>query len=268
MQKTKSTAVNNIQTDGYALNIIKPDGNIMFCDVIGLRETKRSVKRFKENTFRTVLIHGPSGTGKSAFVRAMANELKCPLTVIYEDWISPIIGQTNQNLCKIFDEARRFVKEQGVPLILFFENIDMFGKSEGNPSFVEGEWEFMLQLDTLAENDEHIKIVAETRTENELGDALKARFEKKISVALPDRESREAIFKTQCIKRNLYDYDYEMLDFGKLAQVSKGLTGREIREIIEEWCYMLVDRDIGNHILSESHMEILCRLIAERKAAK
>ncbi len=94
-------------------------------------EMVKNVKKYEEDTGEKVgcLIKsfGPSGTGKTAFAKAIAENLEIPIKIVYSsDIFSPYSGETEQNIRKVFDEARE------TNCVLLFDEADSFLHSRGD----------------------------------------------------------------------------------------------------------------------------------------
>ncbi len=267
----------------YKINIVQPNNSMMLKDIAGLEEAKKSIDRMVIGPLKnpekyeqygleaggSIVLYGPPGTGKTTFVKAVANELGFPMVnVKCSELINSLIGETEKNIAALFDEVRRFVREQNRPIILFIDEFENIAKSRdsGDVKSAQSVQELLTQLDGFDTNNKNITIIVATNYYDSIDSAIQSRFKKKILVPLPDQEARKFLFELECRKggRKLFDYDYEAIDFSELADLSEGLSGRDIRNIMEEFLYMLVERDTNVAVLAESHMEILSRLIKER----
>ncbi len=294
-QKTYSTPAETTEkapgTKGdysqYTLNIVKPNNSMMLNDIAGLEEAKKAVDRMIISPIKNadvyeeyglqagglILLYGPPGTGKTTFAKAVANELGYPMALgTGSTLVDSYIGATAKNIKQFFAEARRFAKEQDTPLLIFIDEFECIAKSRASDDKTAQEAvpELLQQLDGFDSDNKNILIIAATNYYNLLDSAIRSRYNKKIEVPLPDKQAREFLFKNQLKGRKLKDADSAALDFSDLAEVSEGLSGRDIKNIMEEFFYMLAKRDERNSTftLENSHMDILYNLIHKAKKVK
>lgn len=138
-----------------------------------------------------LLFHGIPGAGKSAYARALAKEIDRPLfPKLASDLLSPYLGETEQNIRKVFDQAHR---EEGVLLI---DEVDSFLQSRER---AVRSWEvaqvneFLTQLERF----EGI-VVCTTNFIDHLDPAAMRRFDSKVEFLALHVEQRRSLFRQLC----------------------------------------------------------------------
>ena len=166
----------------------------------------------------TALFQGGPGTGKTLVASAIANELgmdlyRVDLSRVMSKWI----GETEQNLAKLFDAA-----EDGNTIILFDEADSLFAKRTEVKSSVDRyanlEVNYLLQrLDSF----EGIAILT-----TNFGTAIDAAFKRRLSLRLtfpfPDEEAREALWRTHLPAQLPRSGDFDLVELARKYQLSGG----------------------------------------------
>ncbi len=210
-----------------------------FEDIILSQETKgqleRIIKEFKDSDIletynlkykKKVLLCGKPGTGKTFSAQILSSVLNIPLVYIrFDAIISSYLGETASNLRKVFDYI-----ENGTWIILFDE-FDVIGKNR-NDDHEHGEIKrvvnnFLQMLDNVKGDS---IILAATNHQNILDPAIWRRFDDIIYYELPDKKTREEIFKVylKSMKKE------SNIDFSKIADMADNLSPADIRMIAEE----------------------------------
>ncbi len=192
----------------------------------------------------TALFQGGPGTGKTLVASAIANELgmdlyRVDLSRIMSKWI----GETEQNLAKLFDAA-----EDGHAIILFDEADSLFAKRTEVKSSVDRyanlEVNYLLQrLDTF----EGIAILT-TNFGTAIDNAFKRRLSFRLTFPFPDEEAREALWKTHLPTKLPRTGDF---DLGDLARKYR-LSGGYIRNATLRAAFLAAEEHVP---LSQDHLE-------------
>lgn len=222
------------------------DQNVTFDDVAGLEGVKadlqeivdflKAPEKFQKLGGRVpkgVLLNGPPGTGKTLLARAIAGEAGVAFfSVNGSEFIQMFVGVGASRVRDLFATA----KEQS-PAIVFIDEIDAVGRQRGaglGGGHDEREQtlnQILGEMDGFAPNDSVI-IMAATNRPDVLDPALlrPGRFDRHITVGRPTLKGREAIFKVH-VRDVPLDND---VDLHTLAEATVGLTGADIRNVVNE----------------------------------
>jgi cell division protease FtsH len=220
--------------------------NITFSDVAGLDEAKGEVmeivdflKNPKKYTSlggkipRGCLLVGPPGTGKTLLAKAMAGEAQVPFfSMSGSDFVEMFVGVGASRVRDLFKQAR-----EKSPCIMFIDEIDAIGRARGkNQMMANDEREntlnqMLVEMDGFG-GDSGIIVLAATNRPDVLDPALlrPGRFDRQISIDIPDLAGREAIFKVHL--KGLKKADN--LDIHKLAAQTPGFAGADIANVCNE----------------------------------
>lgn len=192
-------------------------------------------------TGSTVLLYGPPGTGKTLTAQYLASELKLPLLKIDAARIlSCWVGESEQNVRRIFDDYSALQKELGnAPVLLLNEADQLLGARGAGSSATDRMNNNMQNL--FLEGLERFSgiLIATTNRRDLLDEAFSRRFTYKLELAPPDRNLRMELWKNHLPMKRLAD-DVEIEQLADL-----GLTGGEIRLVVERTVRLLAFRDIS-----------------------
>jgi transitional endoplasmic reticulum ATPase len=217
-----------------------------FASLGGLDKVKRLLDAVIENSHmhdevyeqvglappRGILLAGPSGTGKTAMVRALSGEKQVPLIAIdgpqlYSKWL----GESERALREVFKKARR-----AAPCILFFDTIDAVAPKFGADQFGTDVYQRILsqllrEIDNLRDVKGVILLAATNRLERIEPALLRSgRFDYKIPFAKPDAAERAAIMRLCCRRVPLApDFDFE-----EFAGRMEEFTGADIESLCKK----------------------------------
>ena len=215
----------------------KIKSNVLLSDIVGQNNAKLKIKvimKYLEDPEifgswapKNILFYGVPGTGKTMLVKALANELNVPLYLIKAtSLIGEHVGDGSSKIHELFKKA-----SVNSPSIIFIDEIDAialhreYQSLRGDVSEVVNS--LLTEMDGIIENENVITIAA-TNNPTSLDYAIRSRFEEEIEFKLPDDNERLLI-----IEKNLQtiplDYD---LNLEKIVMLTKGLSGRDIREKI------------------------------------
>jgi SpoVK/Ycf46/Vps4 family AAA+-type ATPase len=206
------------------------------------------------------LLYGPPGTGKTLTAQYLASELKLPLLKIDASRVlSCWVGESEQNVRRIFDDYSRLQKELGkAPVLLLNEADQLLGARDGGRNAVDRMNNNMQNL--FLEGLERFSgiLVATTNRRDLLDEAFSRRFTYKLELPPPDKNLRIALWKGHLPMDRLAD-DVEIAPLAEL-----GLTGGEIRLVIERAVRLQAYRGIATidrKTLTEiSKEELACRM--------
>lgn len=196
-------------------------------------------KRIGIDPPKGVLLYGPPGTGKTLLAKAVAGETDAHfLTISGPEIMSKFYGQSEENLRKVFEEAR-----DNAPSIIFIDELDSIAPKRGE---VTGEVErrvvaqLLSLMDGLKGRGETIVIGATNRV-NDIDAALRrpGRFDREIEIGVPDTDGRHEILQIHTRGIPLDDD----VDLYKIAQKTHGFVGADVESLAKE-AAMLAIREI------------------------
>ncbi|QLH03986.1 AAA family ATPase [Nitrosopumilus oxyclinae] len=217
-------------------------------DVGGLEEVKRELQEAVEwpmkypglydklghSMPRGILLHGPSGTGKTLLAKAVATQSEANfVSVRGPELLSKWVGESERGIREIFKRAR-----QSAPCVVFFDEIDSIApiRGAGGETAVTERVvsQLLTELDGM-ENMHGVIVLAATNRADMIDPALlrPGRFDKIIQIPLPDKESRKSILKINAEKIPFIsdESDPQHVNFDKLSELTDGLSGADTASI-------------------------------------
>lgn len=205
---------------------------------------------------RGFLLNGPPGVGKSLLVEALANDLKVPcLRCGATEIIAGISGESEEKIRELFSLAKSLR-----PCLLFIDEIDAITPKRENAAR-EMERRIVTQLitslDQLSDSDgsgNGVMVIGATNRADALDPALRraGRFDREISLGMPDEMARLDILRVLCRKIQLEDG----FDFESLAHKTPGFVGADLKSLIREAAVSALERHMllnnPNALLLES----------------
>lgn len=218
-----------------------------FKDVAGLEEAKTEVREivdFLKNPKKYTdlggkipkgaLLVGPPGTGKTLLAKAVAGEAHVPFfSISGSDFVEMFVGVGASRVRDLFRQAK-----EKAPCIVFIDEIDAVGRARGkNPNFGANDErentlnQLLTEMDGFGTNSGVIILAATNRADILDRALLRAgRFDRQISVELPDLNGREEIFKVHI---RLIKLD-KTVDVKFLARQTPGFSGADIANVCNE----------------------------------
>jgi len=196
-----------------------------------------------------ILLEGPPGTGKTLLAKAIASEADANfISIAASEFVELFVGMGAAKIRNLFKKAR-----ENKPCIIFIDEIDAVGRQRGagiNLSNDEREQtlnQLLAEMDGFADN-EGVLIIAATNRKDVLDSALlrPGRFDRQITVSLPDKESRKAIFKVHA-KNKHFSPD---VNFDTISELTGGFSGAQIKNILNEAAIFAARK--GNAIISQA----------------
>ena len=180
-----------------------------------------------------ILLVGPPGTGKTLLARAVAGEAEVPFfSISGSDFVEMFVGVGASRVRDMFENAKK-----NSPCIVFIDEIDAVGRQRGaglGGGHDEREQtlnQLLVEMDGFDVN-EGVIIIAATNRPDILDPALlrPGRFDREITVGLPDVNGREAILKVHTRNKLLS----EEVDLKVVARGTPGFTGADLENIVNE----------------------------------
>jgi cell division protease FtsH len=224
----------------------KPDTGISFSDIAGIDEAKAEfeeiVSFLKEPERYTivgakipkgVLLVGPPGTGKTLLAKAIANEANVPFySVAGSEFVEMFIGIGAARIRDLFKKA-----SENTPCIVFIDEIDAVGRERGagigggNDEREQTLNQLLTEMDGFKEN-KGVIVVGATNRVDILDAALlrPGRFDRQITVNLPDRLGRIGILKVHA-RNKPFAEDVSLV---QLANRTPGFSGADLANLLNE----------------------------------
>lgn len=237
---------------------------ITFGDVAGLDEEKQEmieIVDFLKNPDkfyemgakipRGVLLCGKPGTGKTLIAKAIAGEANVPfISMSGSEFIEMFAGLGASRVRKLFEKAKKIS-----PCIVFIDEIDAIGerRSSGNGAETENNQtlnQLLVEMDGF-DTEETIIVLAATNRPEMLDKALlrPGRFDRQITIALPDLNGREAILKIHAKGKKFADD----VNLRSIAEDTAGFSGAELANILNEAAIIATIR--GHKAISNNDIE-------------
>ena len=218
---------------------------ITFDDVAGLDEEKHEMmeivdflkepKRFYEMGARIprgVLLCGQPGTGKTLIAKAIAGQANVPfISMSGSEFIEMFAGLGASRVRKLFEKAKKIA-----PCIIFIDEIDAIGSRRTSGSGAESENnqtlnQLLVEMDGF-DTEETIIVLAATNRPEMLDKALlrPGRFDRRITIALPDLRGREAILNIHAKDKKFA----EDVNLKSIAEDTAGFSGADLANILNE----------------------------------
>ncbi len=226
------------------------DTKITLKDVAGLKEEKEDLQEIVDflrdpakftkigaRIPKGVLLEGPPGTGKTLLAKAIAGEANVPFfSISGSDFVEMFVGVGASRVRDLFAEAKR-----NAPCIVFIDEIDAVarrrgtGMGGGHDEREQTLNQMLVEMDGFGVN-EGIIVMAATNRVDILDPAIlrPGRFDRKISVGLPDVGGREAILKVHAKNKPLGDD----VNLKQVAQTTAGFTGADLENLLNEAAIM------------------------------
>ena len=226
--------------------------HVKFADVAGCDEEKAEMQELVEylrhpakftdmgaRIPKGVILKGPPGTGKTLLAKAVAGEAEVPFYFISgSDFVEMFVGVGASRVRDMFKTAK-----EHAPSMIFIDEIDAVGRQRGaglGGGHDEREQtlnQLLVELDGFGSNSGVI-VIAATNRPDVLDPALlrPGRFDRQITVNLPDKKGREAILKVHARNKKVSP----TVDFAHVASRTPGFSGAELENVLNEAAILAV----------------------------
>ena len=236
---------------------------VTFKDVAGIQEAKeelfeivdflRDPRKFQKlggSIPKGVLMVGPPGTGKTLLARAIAGEADVPFfSISGSDFVEMFVGVGASRVRDMFEQGKKHA-----PCLIFIDEIDAVGRHRGHGmggGHDEREQtlnQLLVEMDGF-DTQEGVIIIAATNRPDVLDPALlrPGRFDRQVTVSLPDVNGREEILRVHVKKIKLA----AKVDLAQVARGTPGFSGAELANLVNEAALLAARRGLNAVTLAE-----------------
>lgn len=243
---------------------------VTFADVAGIDEVRAELEeivqflrnpdrydRLGARIPRGALLVGPPGTGKTLLAKAVAGEAGVPFfSMSASEFVEMFVGVGASRVRDLFNQAR-----QSAPCVIFLDEIDAVGRKRamriaGNDERDQTLNQLLVELDGF-NTRRAVVVMAATNRADILDKALlrPGRFDRHITVSLPDRVGRQAILAVHTRRTPLH----EDVSLERLARLTTGMSGADLANLVNEAALGAARRDL-EHVTHECFEEALVRV--------
>lgn len=234
---------------------VESNVKVRFKDVAGCEEEKeevkeiidylRSPKKFTDmgaHIPKGILMVGPPGTGKTLLAKAVAGEANVPFfSISGSDFVEMFVGIGASRVRDMFKIAQK-----SAPCIIFIDEIDAVGRQRGagmgggNDEREQTLNQLLVEMDGMTDNA-GIVVIAATNRPDVLDPALlrSGRFDRRVTVSLPDIKGREAILQVHARNKKLASD----VSLANLAKRTPGFSGADLANVLNEGAILAVRKN-------------------------
>jgi cell division protease FtsH len=245
---------------------------VTFEDVAGAEEAKEDLSEIVEflrnpqkyhdigaRIPRGVLLIGPPGTGKTLLARAVSGEAEVPFyTISASEFVEMFVGVGASRVRDLFEKAKA-----SAPSIIFIDEMDAVGRRRGaglgavNDEREQTLNQLLVEMDGFDDRHEVI-LLAATNRPDVLDPALlrPGRFDREVTVGLPDRNGREGILKIHSRGLRLSPD----VNLALMARSTTGFSGADLANLCNE-AALLAARQGHDQVCMQDFEEALDRII-------
>ena len=234
---------------------VESNVKVRFKDVAGCEEEKeevkeiidylRSPKKFTDmgaHIPKGILMVGSPGTGKTLLAKAVAGEANVPFfSISGSDFVEMFVGTGASRVRDMFKTAQK-----SAPCIIFIDEIDAVGRQRGagmgggNDEREQTLNQLLVEMDGMTDNA-GIVVIAATNRPDVLDPALlrSGRFDRRVTVSLPDIKGREAILQVHARNKKLASD----VSLANLAKRTPGFSGADLANVLNEGAILAVRKN-------------------------
>ncbi len=228
---------------------------VTFADVAGIDEVRQELEeivqflraperfdRLGARIPRGALLVGPPGTGKTLLAKAVACEAGVPFFCMNSsEFVEMFVGVGASRVRDLFTKAR-----QAAPCVVFLDELDAVGRKRsmrvaGNDERDQTLNQLLVELDGF-NTRQSVVVMAATNRVDILDKALlrPGRFDRQITVSLPDRAGRQAILEIHTRRTPLH----EEVSLERLARLTTGMSGADLANLVNEAALCAARQDL------------------------
>lgn len=234
---------------------VESNVKVRFKDVAGCEEEKEEVKEIIDylcspkkftdmgaHIPKGILMVGPPGTGKTLLAKAVAGEANVPFfSISGSDFVEMFVGTGASRVRDMFKTAQK-----SAPCIIFIDEIDAVGRQRGagmgggNDEREQTLNQLLVEMDGMTDNA-GIVVIAATNRPDVLDPALlrSGRFDRRVTVSLPDIKGREAILHVHARNKKLASD----VSLANLAKRTPGFSGADLANVLNEGAILAVRKN-------------------------
>jgi cell division protease FtsH len=263
-QQMKSAGRGAMNFGRSKARLLNRDRNrVTFKDVAGINEAKEELQEIVEflrdprkfqklggSIPKGVLMVGAPGTGKTLLARAIAGEADVPFfSISGSDFVEMFVGVGASRVRDMFEQGKK-----NAPCLIFIDEIDAVGRHRGqgmgggNDEREQTLNQMLVEMDGF-DTQEGVIIIAATNRPDVLDPALlrPGRFDRQVTVSLPDVNGREEILRVHVKKIKLL----AGVDLTVIARGTPGFSGAELANLINEAALLAARRNLNAVTLAE-----------------
>ncbi|MBE3560522.1 MAG: ATP-dependent zinc metalloprotease FtsH [Ktedonobacteraceae bacterium] len=249
---------------------ISTEPPVTFADVAGIDEVRVELEEIVEflrnperydrlgaRIPRGALLIGPPGTGKTLLAKAVAGEAGVPFfSMSASEFVEMFVGVGASRVRDLFNQAR-----QASPCVVFIDELDAVGRKRSlrvnsNDERDQTLNQLLVELDGF-DPRKAVVVLAATNRVDILDKALlrPGRFDRRITVSLPDRAGREAILRVHTRKVPLHDD----VSLERLSRMTPGMSGADLANLVNEAALLAARKDL-EHVTHDCFEQALARI--------
>ena len=236
-------------------------------ELVAYLKDPKKYSQFGARLPKGVLLIGPPGTGKTLLAKAVAGEAGVPFySISGSDFVEMYGGVGAGRVRDLFKKAK-----QSAPCLIFIDEIDAVGRQRGaglgggNDEREQTLSQLLVEMDGFEANS-GILVIAATNRDDVLDPALRraGRFDRTITVSLPDAAGREAILKVHARNKKLAPG----IDFRALSKRTVGFSGADLDNVLNEAAILAVREGKSEIEMSDIDEAIDRRISGPARASK